>query len=277
MPAPMLKVGEITVIPLSDGGFTPPPSGFMPSVPVEAWNDPEAKQYLTPEGNVPLNFGMFLLVRGGSYTLVDAGVGGRGGGMPPGKLPGELEKAKVSPDQIERVLITHLHLDHIGWCTVDREGKPETLFKNARHIVQRKEWEYWTQEHIKKDNPVIGLCAEPVHAQGLVDLVDGDVTVAPGISSLFTPGHTPGHQAFLINSGGEKAIIMGDVTHSMAQLEHTDWNPGFDVDPATSQQTRAQVFDRIEREGLKVCAGHYPYPSIGTIVRVEGKRRWQGI
>ncbi len=277
MPAPMLKVGEITVIPLSDGGFAPPPAGFMPSVPAEAWNDPEAKQYLTPEGNVPLNFGMFLLVQGNSRTLVDAGVGGRGGGMPMGKLPGELEKAGVAPDQIERVLLTHLHLDHIGWCTVDKAGQPETLFKNARHIVQRKDWEYWTQEHIKKDNPIIGLCAEPVHAQGLVDLIDGDVTVAPGISSLFTPGHTPGHQSFLLNSGGEKAIILGDVTHSLAQLEHTDWNPDFDVDPATSQQTRQVVFERIEREGLKVCAGHYPYPSIGTFVRVEGKRRWQGI
>jgi glyoxylase-like metal-dependent hydrolase (beta-lactamase superfamily II) len=210
--------------------------------------------------------------------MVDTGIGGRGGrggGMPMGRLMGELEKVKVSPDQISRVLTTHMHADHIGWNTIDRDGKPDLVFKNARHIVQRKEWEYYTRPDAVKDNPIIGLCVLPVMEAGLMDLIDGEQTISAGISSLFTPGHTPGHQSFLISSGGEKAIIAGDVTHTPAQVAHPDWSPEFDFDPKLSAQTRASVFDRIDQEGLRVCAGHYPYPSIGAIIRVEGKRRWQ--
>ena len=277
MPAPMLKVGQVTIIPLSDGGFAAPPSGFMPSVPAEAWQDPEAKQYLNEDGNVPLNFGSFLIQEGGGWSLVDTGIGGRGGFAPPGKLLDELGKAQVKPEQITRVIITHLHLDHIGWNTIDREGKPEIVFKNARHIVQRKDWDHWTDPPVAKENPVISLCAEPVMAAGLMDLIDGDVKITDCVTAWLTPGHTPGHQSLLVASGGEKAIITGDVSHTKAQLEHTDWSPGFDTDPKLSAVTRAAVFERIEQEGLKVCAGHYPYPGIGTLVRVEGKRRWQGI
>ena len=276
MPSPVLKLGQITIFSLSDGGFAAPPANFLPAVPAEAWQEAEAKQYLDEQGNVPLNFGSFLIQEGNSWSLVDTGVGGRGGFAPPGKLLGELEKAKVSPEQITRVIITHLHLDHIGWNTIDKDGKPEVLFKNARHIVQRKDWDHWTQPAIAKENPVIGLCAEPVMGAGLMDLIDGDVKITDGIAALFTPGHTPGHQSLLVASGGEMAVIAGDATHTKAQLEHPDWSPGFDTDPNQAAQTRAALFDRIEKEGLKVCAGHYPWPGMGTLVRVEGKRRWQG-
>ena len=89
-----------------------------------------------------------------------------------------------------------------------------------------------------------------------------------------TPGHTPGHQSILVSSGGEKAIILGDVSHTPVQILHPDWSPTFDVDPDLSSRTRSDLFDRIEQEGLTIAAGHYPYPGLGGIVRVEGKRRW---
>jgi len=108
-----------------------------------------------------------------------------------------------------------------------------------------------------------------------VDLIDGDVSITAGMSTILTPGHTPGHQCLLISSGGEKAIVMGDVCHTPAQLTHTDWNPTVEVDPVQSASTRAALLDRIEQEGLTVCAGHFGPPSIGTFVRVAGRRRWQ--
>ncbi|MGI8553602.1 MAG: MBL fold metallo-hydrolase [Dehalococcoidia bacterium] len=275
MPAPMLKLGDLMIVPLSDGGVNPSPTEFFPSAPAEAWQ--QEQEFLNADGNLSLNFGCFLVQEGGQWNIVDTGIGGRGGQMPVGKLMGELDKAKVKPEQIGRVIITHLHGDHIGWNTIDKDGKPEIVFKNARHIVQRREWEYWAQPEVAQASPVIGLCAEPLKAAGLLDLIDGDRSITPSMSSLFTPGHTPGHQSVLLASGGEKAIITGDMAHSPVQLNHPDWSSAADADKQQSAETRTNLFDRIEQEGLRMCAGHYPYPSIGTIVRVEGKRRWQGI
>jgi glyoxylase-like metal-dependent hydrolase (beta-lactamase superfamily II) len=274
MPAPMLKVGSILVIPLSDGGFAMPADAFMPSVSAEQWEP--VKEYLNPDRTIPLNFGAFLIREGESWTLVDTGFGSREG-SPGGKLLGELEKAKLQPGDISRVIITHLHPDHIGWNTVDRDGRPEVLFKNARHVVQRKDWEYFLQAEVKGEAPHIGLCAEPLEPAGVLDLIDGDSSISAGISAILTPGHTPGHQSILISSGEEKAIIVGDVTHTPAQVVNPDWSPVFDVDGELSAKTRKALWERIEQQGLKVAAGHYAYPSIGSFVRVEGKRRWQPV
>src|SRR5688572_25253551 len=115
MPPPMLKVGSITIIPLSDGGFQMPAANFMPSVSAEQWAP--YKEYLTDDQSVPLNFGAFLVREGDTWTLVDTGYGSRDQ-SPGGKLLGELEKARLGPDDISRVIITHLHPDHIGGNTV---------------------------------------------------------------------------------------------------------------------------------------------------------------
>src|SRR5581483_1692616 len=121
MPSPILKLGAITIMSLSDGVFAMPAARILPSVTDEQWQP--LKQHLNADGTVPLNLGSFLIEEGGAWTLVDAGFGNRPN-SPGGRLLGELEKAKVSPDQVTRVIITHLHVDHIGWLTVDRDGKP---------------------------------------------------------------------------------------------------------------------------------------------------------
>src|SRR5581483_6627745 len=230
MPSPILKLGAITIMSLSDGVFAMPAARILPSVTDEQWQP--LKQHLNADGTVPLNLGSFLIEEGGAWTLVDAGFGNRPN-SPGGRLLGELEKAKVSPDQV-------------------------------------------TQPEVKQSQPIIDLCAEPLAAAGLLDLIDGDQTLSPGIATLFTPGHTPGHQSVLVSSGNERAVILGDVSHTPAQVTHPEWSPVFDDDAAQSARTRAALWERIEQQGLTVCAGHYAYPGFGGIVRVEGKRVWQG-
>ena len=110
--------------------------------------------------------------------------------------------------------------------------------------------------------------------RSLLDLIDGGQAISPGISTILTPGHTPGHQSILVTSGDEKAVILGDASHSPVQVIHPEWAPRFDADPEVSSRTRVELFDRIEHEGLKIAAGHYRYPGCGGIVRVEGNRRW---
>jgi glyoxylase-like metal-dependent hydrolase (beta-lactamase superfamily II) len=272
MPAPMLKVGSITIVPLSDGTSTAVAAEIFPNVPADQWES--VREFLGPGGTFTVNYGSFLIREGDTWTLVDTGFGNRPG-TAGGGLLGELDKAKVRPDEITRVVITHLHGDHIGGNTFDRDGKPDLVFKNARHVVQRRDWDFFVQPDMMATRPVLGLCATPLEAAGALDLIDGDESISQGISAVLTPGHTPGHQSILITSGEEKAIIVGDASHTPLQLIHPDWSPPYDVDPIASAQTRVALFDRIEQQGLKVAAGHYPYPSIGGIVRVEGKRTWQ--
>jgi glyoxylase-like metal-dependent hydrolase (beta-lactamase superfamily II) len=272
MPATTLQVGSITIIPLSDAAMAFPISAMFPSISEEQWQT--QNEYRNPDGTLPINIGAFLVREGDAWTLVDTGFGGRPDN-PGGKLLEELERARVRPEDVARVIITHLHPDHIGWNTVDRDGRPQVLFENARHVIQRKDWEYFTQPEVMEEAPAIDPCALPLEAAGVLDLLDGERSLSAGLSVIWTPGHTPGHQSVLVSSGTEKAIITGDVTHTPAQVANPDWNPSFDVDPALSARTRAAVWERIDQEGLKVCAGHYPSPSIGGFVRVEGKRRWQ--
>ncbi len=112
---------------------------------------------------------------------------------------------------------------------------------------------------------------------GLVDYVEPETDLTPEVRVWSTPGHTPGHVSFLINSGGERGVILGDVAHSPVQAHETDWNPGFDVLQDQSRATRHSVFDRLEQEGMTIAAGHFPKPGFGKLVRVEGKRIWQAL
>jgi glyoxylase-like metal-dependent hydrolase (beta-lactamase superfamily II) len=272
MPLPRIKVGSITVISLSDGSMTAAPANVWPSVPTDAWQP--YQEHFSPDGTLPFNLGSFLIREDDTWSLVDTGFGNRpdtrGGG-----LDAELQRAEVSPDAISRVIITHLHGDHIGGNTIDVDGKPVPAFKNARYVLQRADWDHYQQPDRKSASLPIVLCADPIHEAGLLDLLDGGQSLSAGISTILTPGHTPGHQSVLISSGDQKVVILGDASHTPIQLSEPDWAPSFDFDPAQSSRTRADLFDRIEQEGLTIAAGHYPYPGFGGVVRVEGKRRWQ--
>ncbi|MGE3911640.1 MAG: MBL fold metallo-hydrolase [Chloroflexota bacterium] len=274
MPLPTLTVGSMTVIALSDGTGATAPEDMMPTIPAEAWAP--LAEYLDGNGMLPMNYGSYLIREGETWTLVDTGYGNRPG-TAGGALFAELERAEVRPDDIERVIITHLHGDHLGGNTVDVDGQPVPAFKNARYLVQREDWTYFQQPAIKAEREVIALCADPIESAGLLDLLDGSQPVSAGISTILTPGHTPGHQSVLISSGGDRVLILGDASHTPAQIVQPGWSPRYDTDPELSARTRASLFDRIEQEGLTVAAGHYPAPGFGGIVRVEGKRRWQSL
>jgi len=154
MPHPTLKVGSITLISLSDGTGAAPPTDMMPSVPADNWKS--VSKYLTAEGLIPVNFGSFLSREGDSWTLIDTGFGNRPESRG-GALFSELEKADVSPDVIGRVILTHLHGDHLGGNTIDVDGAPVPAFKNARYVVQRADWGHFQQPIAAGHYPYPGL------------------------------------------------------------------------------------------------------------------------
>jgi len=117
----------------------------------------------------------------------------------------------------------------------------------------------------------------PLEALGVLDLADGERSLTEEITTLHTPGHTPGSMSVLITSGGERAIIVGDAIAHPAQVEHPDWGIVFDFDGETAIETRRGLLDRIEAEGLTMTACHFPEPGFGRVVRLEGRRSWQAL
>ena len=112
---------------------------------------------------------------------------------------------------------------------------------------------------------------------GLLDLVEGERAVTPELTLVPTPEHTPGHQSILVSSGGERALILGDVANHPAQVEEGGWSPIFDGDAEAAANTRRGVMERLEEGGDLVAAGHFPHPGFGHIVRLGGRRVFRAL
>ena len=125
------------------------------------------------------------------------------------------------------------------------------------------------------NGPKTDLVLTPLVEKGVLDLVDADHAVTSHVSSIPTPGHTPGHVSFRIHSGGESAYILGDVAHKPVQLSEPQWYPGFDVDPVESTKTRIALLARAERENAIIAGGHFAFPSMGRAKTVDGKRTYE--
>ena len=170
-------------------------------------------------------------------------------------------------------MTTHLHGDHVGWNFTD--GRP--TFPNARYLVPKVDYEYWTSDEVLASSPRVQTQVIPLLDLGVIDLIEGDHQITEELTALPRPGHTPGHISITVSSEGQRGFILGDVAHSPAQAHYTNWSPPFDVDPDVARTTRHRVLDRLEREGSLVSAGHYPAPGFGRFARRQGRRYWQAI
>lgn len=262
---------------------TPPPRDpvqLFPDVPLEKWA-PYKKEHLDADGKFRTDMCVWLLRSGGRTILVDTGLGPgpheRLGGQR-GKLMEHLTGVGVKPDDISTVVFTHLHGDHVGWNVTVEGGVKRLTFPKARYLVPQGDWDYFTRPEVMEKNPPISASVVPLKELGALDLVKGEVTITPEITLVPTPGHTPGHQAVLITSNGEKAMLVGDLFHTSVQVTEADWSPTFDWDKQLASETRRTWLDRLERERALVGAGHLPIGSnIGHIVRLKGRRYWQAL
>lgn len=301
MPEFSTTVGNVEIMSLSDGHIQFPPSDFFPSIEPNEWEP--YKEMLTPEGRLNLNMASFLMRSGGKTVLVDTGLGGDSSTFDfasSGKLMNDFKAKGVSPDEIDIVMITHLHRDHVGWnisyglpSEVSTGGGADTrvgeqssfserveltpTFPNARYFVPEADWVRFKRLARNDDFAYIREQVLPLEDLGILELFEGEVTLTPELTTLPTPGHTPGHTSVLITSDGQKAIVAGDATHVPAQAQEPHWSPRADSDPKLSAESRNNIMDRMEQDhGLLIC-GHYPYPGFGKLLRVEGRRYWQAI
>ena len=221
----------------------------------------------------------FVVRAGRRVVLVDTGVGGPG--TPgagwigtPGRLPEELAAAGTGLDEIDLVVLTHLHLDHVGWNLVEDGGPPRPRFPRARYLVQRADWELFAARP-DDAREAFDRCVAPLQALGVAELLDGDRVLDDQLRLLHSPGHTPGSQSLLVTSGDDAALLWGDVANHPAQVGQPDWGPAADAQPEAAARTRRRLLERVETERMWLAPAHFPEP-FGTVARVEGARRWQG-
>ncbi|MCH7786017.1 MAG: MBL fold metallo-hydrolase [Chloroflexi bacterium] len=260
-------VGNVEMVSLTDGQGAGPPTGVFADSTIEQWTA-DYPELLDSEGLIHPRYGSLAVRSGGKLIIVDTGLQ-----APDGKLLDEMSQKGVDRNAVDLVVLTHLHPDHVGWNLTD--GSP--TFPNARYLVSKTDWEYWTQPSVLSESAHIQNQVMPLDELKILDIMDGEYNITDELTTIDTPGHTPGHISIIVSSGGQRGFILGDVAHSPAQAHYTDWNPGFDLDKEQARKTRHQILDRLEADGSLVSAGHFPDTGFGRFVRNEGRRVWQGI
>lgn len=271
-----VQVGNVTIMAVQDTGLSGSPALMYPGVGSEAWQP--WTHYLNPRGNVSLSIGTFVVRSAGKTILVDTGLGERQRpGYPPGNLLANLRSAGVAPEAVDIVINTHLHLDHVGWNTVERDGKRSPTFANARYMIVRDEWQYFSSSEKFNTADYMTECVLPLEGSGQLDLVEGEAQITADLRLVPAPGHTPAHACVGIVSAGERAMILGDLAHHPVQLTETAWEMAFDMDKALAVESRARIAQRLDEEQSLAIGGHFPTPGFGRLLRLDGRRTWQAL
>jgi glyoxylase-like metal-dependent hydrolase (beta-lactamase superfamily II) len=198
-----------------------------------------------------------------------------------GKLLQNLKDEGITHEDIDTVILTHGHPDHIGG-NIDSEGR--RAFPNARYVMGRREWDFWTSgEAERKYDEHAGEVLFTVEKKNLppikrsLDLVVHETDITPGIAIVKAPGHTPGHIALMIASKNDRLLYLSDVFLHPIQIERPDWHSAIDLDPQKLEATRHKLLNRAVTDNALVLAFHFPFPGLGHIVRRKEKWEWRPI
>jgi glyoxylase-like metal-dependent hydrolase (beta-lactamase superfamily II) len=178
-----------------------------------------------------------------------------------------LSAASLSVGDIDYVMCTHLHVDHVGWNTRLENGRWVPTFPKARYVFGKTEFDYWTGQHAKTPVPPIEDSVMPIVEARRHEVVGNDYQIGDHVRILPTPGHTPGHSAFVLGRGRDDAVFSGDLIHSPLQARYPEMSMKFDVDQAEAAKTRRSFLERFCDTDTLCCTAHFPSPSVGKIRR----------
>lgn len=248
------------VTPLSDGELHIPAQGLL--------NRDLPAEFTDAEGLMAVNFGGFLVRTADHVVVVDTGIGGGAiPELPIGSFPDRLRAAGVAPEDVDTVIFTHLHFDHVGWSG---------LFTNAQHHAHAIDWKYWVTDATPETGPGredFGAIPAPERLAPIADRVtlhDGERTeIVPGVILRLAPGHSPGHCIVEI---GDDVVLLADAAHNPAQLLSDDYRSATDVDADLAAQTRAALADELAGSDKLIAMTHHP--GVGRLEVEAGRRRW---
>jgi glyoxylase-like metal-dependent hydrolase (beta-lactamase superfamily II) len=264
-PTTSLDLGGITLTYVPDGEFRAEPGVAYPAGHEDLFTD--GLDVVDADGMLVLSVGAVLLTTGDRRVLVDAGIGARtiplvrpgtsqDAYMRGGALLQNLRELGVEPEDVDAVLLTHLHADHVGWIgNESADGVP--TFPNAEHWLSEDEWDAWAGPGQEGD--AVGPRPHELRIIGARrrHLVEGSEPVE-GVTAVPTGGHTPGHMAFSVQGTRARAFIVGDAVHCPAEVLHPDLRWVGDHDAATAVRTRTDIADRVAREGAVLVGPHFP-------------------
>ncbi len=264
-----IKIGDYTVTAYSDGLFET-------TIDVTVGVDKDVTQKISGKSltePVYLSVNAFLVEGRGIRALVDAGSGDTMGPAL-GKLPDNLRAAGVTLDSITHVLLTHIHPDHSNGL-IDAVGK--AWFPKAEIVVQDTEMKFWCERDLseatnerQRNNMIRAKAAFAPYSKRTTRVGDGEVL--PGIHAQMSPGHTPGHNVWIIEGGRESLIIWGDTIHmAFLQLARPDIAFIFDADPEQAVNSRQRLLDQASSEHARVAGMHLDFPGFGFLTRRDGR------
>lgn len=260
------QFGDFEITTLSDGRR----AGEAPEKTYAINQDPKDVAALLEENLLPTDrfvnsFTPVLINTGKDLVLFDTGMGAGAREAGQGKLVEALKSSGYKPEDISLVVLSHFHPDHIGGLF---EGE-KPAFANASYAAGQKEFDFWT-DPARLDSPAKGVAqlveknVKPF-AEKTTFLDDGSEVVS-GIHAIGAYGHTPGHLAFRIESGGKSLMLISDTAnHSVITLQRPDWHVSFDIDKEMAAQTRKRMFDMISTERLPFIGYHMPFPSLAYL------------
>lgn len=278
------KLGDFECIAIKDFMKPYSASRFFTNAPKERLEQVLREHNLEPE-DIPSPFTCLFIDTGKNKVLIDTGLGG---GVHPqigayeGRLLKILHAEGIKTEDIDTVIFTHGHPDHVGG-TVDKSGKP--IFSNTRYVMWKDEYDFWTSEvTLETERPLVQHVM-PIARKNLLpikdqlDLIDQEMEILPGIYALEAKGHTPGHMVVAVSSQGEELLYTSDTVLHQLHLKYPEWQTDFyDLDLEQAAATKQRIFDRAAADKALVLAFHFfPFPSLGHVLKKGEGWQWQPV
>jgi glyoxylase-like metal-dependent hydrolase (beta-lactamase superfamily II) len=283
-PAQRWKIGDVTISKIVESQDFFEVTNMFPKATVDAvlalpWLQPH---FLTPEGRGIVSIHALVVDTPTKRIVVDTCVGNDKNRLPwefftnlqKGFLR-DLEGSGFPRETVDVVLCTHLHVDHVGWNTMLVNDRWVPTFPNARYLLNKAEYDYWSKpfnvpdvggwDEVQRKTMLDSV--EPIVAAGQVDLVEGTHRVCEEVALVPTLGHSPGHVSVQIVSRGEEALITGDMSHHPSQLAHLDWGLSIDFDAQMATNTRRRVFADAADRSILVIGTHWAGATAGKVER----------